>query len=89
MADKVVLVTGCSEGGIGYHLAQTFAANGCKVYATARNVEKMSGLKVSNIELLALDVKSDASVKEVIDTIIEKEGRIDIVVNNAGIAAHG
>ncbi|KAI0066439.1 NAD-P-binding protein [Artomyces pyxidatus] len=89
MSPKVVLVTGCSAGGIGFELCEAFAQQGCRVYATARKVEKMSGFKHEDIQLLALDVTSDASVQEVISTIIEREGRIDIVVNNAGIAAHG
>ncbi|KAI0066437.1 oxidoreductase [Artomyces pyxidatus] len=89
MSSKVVLVTGCSAGGIGFELCEAFAQQGCRVYATARKVEKMAGFKHQDIQRLALDVNSDASVHEVISTIIDREGRIDIVVNNAGIAAHG
>ncbi|KAI0275314.1 hypothetical protein BC834DRAFT_43561 [Gloeopeniophorella convolvens] len=89
MSPKVVLITGCSEGGIGFHLAGQFALQGCKVYATARKVEKMEALRRDQIELLALDVTDDASVKAAVDTIIEKEGRIDVVVNNAGAGCYG
>ena len=49
----------------------------------------MEGFTQANIERLTLDVTNDANVKEVIATIIEREGRIDIVVNNAGAPCHG
>ncbi|TFY82951.1 hypothetical protein EWM64_g1066 [Hericium alpestre] len=89
MAAKVVLITGCSAGGIGFSLAEAFAAQGCKVYATARNVDRTKGFTHPNIDTLSLDVKSDEDVRRVVDTIIEREGKIDIVVNNAGVGCHG
>lgn len=49
----------------------------------------MEGLTQPNIELLPLDVTNDANVQAVITTIIEREGRINIVVNNAGVPCHG
>ena len=49
----------------------------------------MEGLPHPNIERLALDVTNDANVRQVVETIIEREGRIDIVVNNAGAMCHG
>ncbi|THV07603.1 oxidoreductase [Dendrothele bispora CBS 962.96] len=84
----VVLITGCSLGGIGSALCEEFAARGCKVYATARSPEKMGGLS-PGIEKMRLDVTSDEDVKNVIGEIIAKEGRIDILVNNAGRIAIG
>jgi len=89
MSLKVVLVTGCSEGGIGFHLAKEFASRGCNVYATARNTERMQALHHPRIQLLSLDVTDDSDIKRVIDFIIENEGKIDIVVNNAGIGCYG
>ncbi|KAI0725146.1 oxidoreductase [Fomitopsis betulina] len=86
---RVVLLTGCSKGGIGFALCEEFASKGCKVYATARRLEAMEGLTQPNIELLPLDVTNDANVQAVITTIIEREGRINIVVNNAGVPCHG
>jgi len=62
---------------------------GCKVYATARQVEKMQGFSQSTIETMALDVTDDEAVRTVIKIILEKEGKIDILVNNAGVLAHG
>ncbi|KAJ6575620.1 NAD-P-binding protein [Mycena vulgaris] len=87
---QVVLITGCSEGGIGFTMCTEFSGRGCKVYATARNVAKMKSLEaISNIEIMALDVTDDANVVAVVDSIIQKEGRIDILVNNAGMACFG
>ncbi|OBZ78692.1 NADPH-dependent 1-acyldihydroxyacetone phosphate reductase [Grifola frondosa] len=86
---KVVLITGCSKGGIGFSLCEEFASQGCKVYATARKLESMEGFAHENIEQLKLDVTSDEDVHEVISTVIEREGRIDVVVNNAGAACMG
>ncbi|KAI0347957.1 oxidoreductase [Trametopsis cervina] len=86
---KVVLITGCSKGGIGYALAEEYARQGCKVYATARRLESMASFQYPNIEKLALDVLSDDQVKSVVQTIIENEGRIDILVNNAGVNTAG
>lgn len=84
MAPPVVLITGCSEGGIGYDLCKAFAAAGCKVYATARRVEAMAGLPELGIETLALDVTSRDSVGAAVATAVERAGHIDVLVNNAG-----
>ncbi|KZT68046.1 NAD(P)-binding protein [Daedalea quercina L-15889] len=84
MAGKVVIVTGCSKGGIGFALCEEFAAQGCKVYATARRPEAMEGFKDPNISKLKLDVTSDEDVAEAVKTVLEREGSIDILVNNAG-----
>jgi 1-acylglycerone phosphate reductase len=66
--------------------AEEFARRGCRVYATARKAEKMSGLSVS-IEQLELDVLTDSSVQMAVDAVVQCEGRIDILVNNAGMDA--
>ncbi|TFY75205.1 hypothetical protein EWM64_g8807 [Hericium alpestre] len=91
MSTKVALITGCSTGGIGFHLCEQFAARGVKVYATAHSVEKMKGFSYSGIETLSLDVNSDKDIRRVVETILAKEEKIDIVVNNAGagVVAHG
>ncbi|KAH9855734.1 oxidoreductase [Lenzites betulinus] len=87
-SSKVVLVTGCSEGGIGFGLCEEYASQGCKVYATARRLEAMDGLR-ETIEKLVLDVTSEENVKKVVEAVIEKEGRIDVLVNNAGVLCTG
>ncbi|KAH8092480.1 NAD-binding protein [Cristinia sonorae] len=82
---KVVLVTGCTTGGIGYHIANEFGKAGCKVYASSRRVETMDYSENTNVTTIALDVTSDESVDSVVKQIMEKEGKIDIAVCNAGI----
>lgn len=81
----VVLVTGCSEGGIGHALCVEFISAGCTVFATARNVEKMKGLESLGAHLLSLDVTSADAVRAVVDEVIQTAGFIDILVNNAGM----
>jgi NAD(P)-dependent dehydrogenase (short-subunit alcohol dehydrogenase family) len=88
MSPKVVLVTGCSKGGIGFHLCERFAEQGCTVYATSRRLETMDGFK-HPMEKRAMDVTSDDDVKLVVQSILEEQGKIDIVVNNAGVIAIG
>ncbi|KAG2364409.1 hypothetical protein BDR07DRAFT_1401623 [Suillus spraguei] len=86
MSRKVVLVTGCSKGGIGFHLCERFAEQGCTVYATSRRLETMDGFN-HPVEKRVLDVTNDDDVKLVVQSILEEQGKIDIVVNNAGILA--
>ncbi|KAF7324417.1 NAD-binding protein [Mycena venus] len=87
---SVVLITGCSVGGIGFAMCTEFASRDCKVYATARNVSKMKPLEaLPNVVLMSLDVTSDADVLKVVESIIEKQRRIDIIVNNAGMGSFG
>ncbi|KAG1765764.1 hypothetical protein EDD22DRAFT_391475 [Suillus occidentalis] len=88
MSRKVVLVTGCSKGGIGFHLCERFAEQGCTVYATSRRLETMDDLKHPVIKRV-MDVTSDDDVKLVVQSILEEQGKIDIVVNNAGAIAIG
>lgn len=63
---------------------EEFAVRGCKVYATSRNVEKIAAFKDETIERLALDVTSDDDVQRVVQYIHLAEGKLDVVVNNAG-----
>ncbi|KAF8288405.1 NAD(P)-binding protein [Clavulina sp. PMI_390] len=87
---KVVLITGCSVGGIGAALCEEYARAGCIVYATARRLEAMDGLgSVGDIRKLQLDVTVEQSLVEAVETIIAAEGRIDILVNNAGVLGVG
>jgi len=86
---KVVFVTGCSKGGIGYALCEEYANRGCKVYATARRLESMDTLQHPNIQKLSLDILSDKQVTSVVETIIQNEGKIDMLVNNAGVGCPG
>ncbi|KAI6083756.1 NAD(P)-binding protein [Hypoxylon rubiginosum] len=80
---RSVLITGCSDGGMGSELAIAFHKAGLKVYATARNPAKMAKLvSLEGIETLELDVLSEASIA----ACAKKVPSLDILVNNAGQA---
>lgn len=85
---KVILITGASSG-IGFDAAQTLARQGHRVYAAARRVERMEPLKADGVIPLRLDVTDEASMQEAVRTILEAEGRIDALVNNAGYGYFG
>lgn len=86
-SQKSVLITGCSEGGIGYALAQEFHRRGVHVFATARTVSKMSSLDgLPNVTLLAMDVTSQSSIESAVAVISKQTGgKLDYLVNNAGL----
>lgn len=94
MEKKVILITGTNSG-FGWLAANICAALGHKVYATmrdtkGRNADKAKALvRQANIEVLDVEVTNGRSVTDAVATIIKKEGRIDVVVNNAGIYATG
>jgi NAD(P)-dependent dehydrogenase (short-subunit alcohol dehydrogenase family) len=82
----VVLVTGCSEGGIGHAMVRAFAAAGCAVVATARSRGSMRDLDGDpRFLLLELDVRSDESARAAVADALREHGRVDVLVNNAGV----
>src|SRR6185503_15220829 len=86
---KVVLITGASTG-IGNETAKLFQAKNWKVAATMRSPEKAEDLKnIVDVECIKLDVTDADSVSEGVQTALDKFGRIDAVVNNAGFAVVG
>ena len=84
----VVLITGCSSG-IGYALAQTFHHQGCRVVATARQLEALAPLQAQGIAVHELDVTNHRHIHQVIDAVVGTEGTIDILINNAGYGLMG
>ncbi|KAI9710738.1 MAG: hypothetical protein M1820_002571 [Bogoriella megaspora] len=82
---RTVLITGCSEGGLGDQLAQTFHARGLRVLATARNLDSIKHLTGQGIETLPLDVTSPESISSCVETVSKLTGgSLDILLNNAG-----
>ena len=85
---KVILITGASSG-IGFDAAEAFARQGHRVYAAARRLERMEPLKALGVVPLRMDVTDEASMAEGVRTVLEAEGRIDALVNNAGYGYFG
>ena len=85
---KVILITGASSG-IGFDAAVSLARQGHRVYAAARRVERMEPLKALGVVPLRMDVTDEASLEAGVRTVLEAEGRIDALVNNAGYGYFG
>jgi 3-oxoacyl-[acyl-carrier protein] reductase len=83
---KVAIITGAAKG-IGFATAQRFAQEGAIVIITDINQEAVNGAaaQTPNAEGYAMNVTDRASIQAVIDQVIQKHGRIDILINNAGI----
>ena len=85
---KVILITGASSG-IGFDAARALARQGYKVYAAARRLERMEPLREDGVVPVRMDVTDDASMRAGVDAVLEQEGRIDVLVNNAGYGYFG
>jgi 3-oxoacyl-[acyl-carrier protein] reductase len=87
---KIALVTGASQG-IGEAIAARFAREGAMTICAARSAEKLSALvgriaaEGGSAEALTLDVSSSESIAAGMKSLLEKHGRLDLLVNNAGI----
>jgi len=85
LKDKVVLITGAT-GGIGGAIANQMKAAGATVVVTGRDADKMSKFDDSFIKIQS-DLSIDGAAEKLIADTIEKAGRIDVLINNAGITA--
>lgn len=85
---KTALVTGASSG-IGKSTVEDLLAKGVKVYAAARRVEMMRDIEKSGAIIVKMDVTDEISMVNGINSILEKEGSIDILINNAGYGSYG
>jgi NAD(P)-dependent dehydrogenase (short-subunit alcohol dehydrogenase family) len=93
MMPKTILITGASTG-FGRDAAETLARAGHTVFASmrdpkAKNRENAEALRKQGIEVVELDVSSDASVDRAVKDVLAGTGRIDVLVNNAGVASAG
>jgi NAD(P)-dependent dehydrogenase (short-subunit alcohol dehydrogenase family) len=92
LQDKVVIITGSGQG-IGKHAAQTFAKEKAKVVIADFNAElamKTAAEIGRTTETLAVhaDVREEESVKSMVDEVVRRFGRIDVMMNNAAIVPH-
>ena len=85
---KVVLITGASSG-IGFDAARTLARQGHRVYAAARRVDRMEPLKADGVVPIGMDVTDETSLQDGVGAVLAAEGRIDVLVNNAGYGYFG
>jgi NADP-dependent 3-hydroxy acid dehydrogenase YdfG len=88
VASTAVLITGCSSG-IGHAIAERLLADGRTVYATARRPETIFDLAEKGATTLALDVTDEASMSAAVQTVIDAEGAVGVLINNAGYSQSG
>lgn len=86
--NNIVLITGASSG-IGKATAELLLKNGYKVYAAARRLERLKDLKELGAKVLYMDATDGFLLENAVGTVIRNEGRLDILINNAGYGAHG
>ena len=86
LKDKVAIITGAAKG-IGFATAQRFAGEGAIVILADMNLETVKGAaaQIPSAQAYAMNVTDRASIQAVVDQVMQKHGRIDILINNAGI----
>ncbi|HEY9002427.1 MAG TPA: oxidoreductase [Mucilaginibacter sp.] len=85
---KVILITGASAG-MGKEFAKELLKDGHTVYGAARRVDKMSDIEKLGVKVLSMDVTDESSMVKGVNTIIKEQGRIDVLINNAGFGSYG
>jgi len=90
---KTILITGASTG-FGHDTAETLTRAGHTVFASmrepqAKNREHAETLRKQGIKVVELDVSSDASVERAVKEVLARASRIDVLINNAGVASAG
>jgi len=87
---RVAIVTGASAG-LGARFAATLAASGARVTACARRLEALERLasEHAGVEAVRCDVTDDRQLRALVDGVLERHGRIDVCVNNAGVSSGG
>ena len=87
-SSQIILITGASSG-IGFDAARMLAQQGHKVYAAARRTELMEPLREFGVNIVKIDVTDEVSMRNAVQSIVEKEGTIDTLINNAGYGYFG
>ncbi|HKE78145.1 MAG TPA: SDR family NAD(P)-dependent oxidoreductase, partial [Solirubrobacteraceae bacterium] len=85
---RVWLITGCSSG-FGRAIAEAALVRGDRVAATARRPETLADLEGDDVAIVALDVTRQDQVDAAVQATIDRFGRIDVLVNNAGYGSMG
>jgi short-subunit dehydrogenase len=88
MGKKVIVITGASSG-MGKEAAKTLIQQGHTVYSVARRIDQMQDLQLLGGYPIQMDVKKESDIQNVVDTIIQNEGKIDVLWNNAGYGLYG
>ncbi len=86
--NEVVLITGASSG-IGKAAAKLLLLRGYKVYAGARRVDNLKELEYLGARIMRLDVTEEDSLRSAVQAVLDGEGRLDVLINNAGYGANG
>lgn len=85
---KVALVTGASSG-IGEETAKQLWQAGYTVYGAARRLDRMKDLEEMGGKVLHLDITDEESIRSCVNNLLQQEGRLDVLVNNAGYGSYG
>jgi len=83
--NKIVVLTGASSG-IGYSLLNYFIKEGARVYGSSRNERELTTENKQECNFELLDLADELNVEKYVKTILQKENKIDILINNAGVA---
>ena len=88
MMTRVVIITGISSG-MGRAAALYFKQQGFEVYGGARRIERLEDLSQQGIHTQRLDVTDKISVRALVDRAVSEQGRVDVLINNAGYGEYG
>lgn len=85
---KVILITGASSG-MGKDFALDLLKKGHVVYGLARRVEKMDDIVKAGGKAIAMDITNEAQIESVVNQVLQEQGKVDVLINNAGYAVYG